>query len=129
MPIDVAAVITTTIIIAAIAIAITFNPCASIRSEHYSRNEDENANGNGDTITKATARSGRRWHWWSNCGHEGLKKEIEQEVEKSVGFEKRGDKRGLRVRGKKINRMGTSELMFNDYCIKEKFKKAGQHLW
>jgi hypothetical protein len=49
-------------------------------------------------------------------------------VEKSVGFEKRGDKRGLRVRGKKINRMGTSELMFNDYCIKEKFKKAGHHL-
>jgi hypothetical protein len=60
MPIDVAAVITTTIIIAVIAIAITFNPCASIRSEHYSRNEDENANGNGDTITKATAHSGRR---------------------------------------------------------------------
>lgn len=60
MPIAVAAVTTATIIIAATAITITFNPCASIRSEHYSGNEDENANGNGDTITKATARSGRR---------------------------------------------------------------------
>jgi hypothetical protein len=68
MPVRPITITDTTIATAVTAETITFNLYASIRSKHYSRNQDEDANSYGNTITEATTRHGRRW--WISYGHD-----------------------------------------------------------